>query len=120
MIAQMTANQRIREARKTLKLTQTEFAKEIFVSTSYIPELENGHRIANDRILHLISMTFGISEAWLKTGEGTMFNRTPEQKTERILSLFNELNPHFQEYVLKQLDQLIALQNVSEQEEPKE
>jgi transcriptional regulator with XRE-family HTH domain len=112
----MTANERIREARKALKLTQTEFAKEIFVSTGYIPELENGHRVANDRILRLIAMTFGLSEEWLKTGEGAMFNRTPEQKTERILSLFNELNPYFQDYVLKQLDQLITLQNIGEPE----
>jgi transcriptional regulator with XRE-family HTH domain len=106
----MSVNTRIKEARLALNLTQVELAKTIFVSTGYIPELENGHRVANDRIVHLIALTLGVNEHWLKTGEGAMFNKSPEEKIERIINLFNELNPPFQDYVLKQIDQLIALQ----------
>jgi transcriptional regulator with XRE-family HTH domain len=69
----MTANERIRQARKTLKLSQAEFAKAIFISNGYIAELECAHKKANDRIIHLISLTFGVSQTWLKTGKGEMF-----------------------------------------------
>jgi transcriptional regulator with XRE-family HTH domain len=109
----MTVNERIKEARVALKMKQIDFAKAIFVSNGYVAELEHGHRIVNERIIHLIAMVFGINEEWLKTGEGAMFNKTPEQKMERIMSLFNELNPYFQDYALKQIDQLTELQKLT-------
>jgi hypothetical protein len=37
---------------------------------------------------------------------------TPEQKLERMTSLFNELYPEFQDYVLNQIDQLVKLQDM--------
>jgi transcriptional regulator with XRE-family HTH domain len=109
----MTVNERVKEARVALNMKQIDFAKAIFVSNGYIAELEHGHRIVNERIIHLISIVLGINEEWLKSGEGAMFNKTPEQKLERIMSLFNELNPHFQDYALKQIDQLIELQKLT-------
>jgi transcriptional regulator with XRE-family HTH domain len=103
----MTVNQRIREARKTLKMTQPDFAKAIFISKGYIAELECGHRKANDRILHLISLSFGISEIWLKEGKGGMFFKSPAKKLQRMTSLFNELPPKFQDYVILQIENLL-------------
>jgi len=103
----MTVNQRIREARKTLKMTQPDFAKAIFISKGYIAELECGHRRANDRILHLISLSFGISETWLKDGKGAMFYKSPGEKVRRMTSLFNELPPKFQDYVILQIENLL-------------
>jgi len=41
-----------------------------------------------------------------------MFNSTPKEKLERITSLFNELYPEYQDFVLRQIDELIELQNV--------
>ncbi|MDR2095317.1 MAG: helix-turn-helix transcriptional regulator [Treponema sp.] len=107
----MTVNKRIRQARQALNMTQTDFSKAIYVSNGYTAEIENGHRVANDRIIHLISLTFGISEIWLKTGKGEMFQTSPIERKGRILSLFDELNPRFQEYALSVIDQLIKLQN---------
>lgn len=109
-------NDRIKEARLALKMAQIDFAKAIFVSNGHAADLESGRRVANDRIVHLISLVFGVSENWLKTGEGAMFNKSPEEKIERIISLFNELNPQFQDYVLKQIAQLIELQKQQEQD----
>jgi hypothetical protein len=40
-----------------------------------------------------------------------MFNSTPEEKMERMSSLFNELYPEYQDFVLWQIDELIELQN---------
>ena len=107
----MTANKRVRQLRKALSMTQTDFSQAICVSNSYTAEMENGNRIVNDRIIRLICLTFGVSEAWLKTGEGEMFTSSPIEKRERILSLFNELNPQFQDYALSVIDRLLKLQN---------
>jgi transcriptional regulator with XRE-family HTH domain len=103
----MTVNERIREARKTLKLSQAEFARAVFISNGYVAELECGHKNANDRILRLVSLTFGVSETWLKTGEGDMFYKSPGEKLKRMISLFNELPPKFQDYVMAQIEALL-------------
>jgi hypothetical protein len=41
-----------------------------------------------------------------------MFNSTQKEKLEQITSLFNELYPEYQDFVLRQIDELIELQNV--------
>jgi transcriptional regulator with XRE-family HTH domain len=106
----MTVNKRIRHVRQALNMTQTDFSRAIYISGSYTAEIENEHRTANDRILHLISLTFGVSEQWLKTGEGEMFLSSPLERKERIIQLFDDLNPRFQEYALTVIDHLLKLQ----------
>jgi len=90
-------------------MSQVEFSKAIYISKGYIAELECEHRKVNNRILHLISLTFGVSEKWLKTGEGDMFFNTPGEKLQRMVSLFNELPPKFQDYAMTQIEQLLKL-----------
>ena len=104
----MTINERIKHLRTVLKMSQTEFAKAIFISHGYIAELENANRKVNDRIIHLISLTFGVNEAWLKDGTGNMFFTTPSEKIQRLTSLFNKLPPKFQDYVMIQIEQLLV------------
>jgi len=105
----MTVNERIRHLRTTLQMSQAEFAKAIFISNSYIAELESANRKVNDRIIHLMSLTFGVNEAWLKNGTGNMFFTTPSEKLQRLTSLFNDLPPVFQDYVMLQIEQLLAI-----------
>jgi len=107
----MTISKRIRHVRQTLNMSQVEFAKAIYISNGYIAELECEHRRVNDRIIHLISLTFGVNEKWLKTGEGDMFFKTPGERLQRMISLFNELPPKFQDYVTQQIEQLIKMTN---------
>jgi len=89
-------------------MSQTEFGRSIFLSNGYIADMELGKRKVNDRIIHLISLTFGVSEAWLKDGTGNMFFTTPAEKLQRLTGLFNELPPRFQDYVMIQIEQLLA------------
>ena len=105
----MTVSERIRHLRTTLQMSQAEFAKAIFISNGYIAELESANRKVNDRIIHLISLTFGVSEIWLKHGTGNMFFSTPTEKLQRLTSLFNDLPPVFQDYVMVQMEQLLAI-----------
>jgi len=103
----MTISKRIRHIRQTLNMSQVEFAKAIHISNGYIAELECEHRKVNDRIIHLISLTFGVNEKWLKTGEGDMFFKTLGEKLQRMVTLFNELPPKFQDYAMQQIEQLL-------------
>jgi len=103
----MTVSKRLRLLRQTLNMSQVEFAKAIYISNGYIAELECEHRKVNNRIIHLISLTFGVNEKWLKTGEGEMFFNTPGEKLQRLVSLFNELPPKYQDYVVMQIEQLL-------------
>jgi transcriptional regulator with XRE-family HTH domain len=90
-------------------MSQVDFAKAIYISNGYIAELECEHRRVNDRIIHLISMTFGVNEKWLKTGDGEMFFSTSGEKLQRMVSLFNELPPKFQDYAMLQIEQLLKV-----------
>jgi len=108
----MTINERIKELRCTLKLSQRAFAKAIYVSHGYLADIELGKNEVKDRLVHLISSAFSVNKYWLLTGKGRMFNSTAQEKMERMTALFNELYPEYQDFVLRQIDELIELQNV--------
>ena len=108
----MTVNDRIKEIRHTLNKSQREFASAVYISNGYLSEIETGHKEVKERLIHLISSAFSVSKHWLLTGEGRMFNSTTEEKLERMTGLFSELRPEFQDFVLRQIDELIALQNI--------
>jgi transcriptional regulator with XRE-family HTH domain len=105
----MTTNERIKEARKILNLSQKDFADSICISNTYLAGVENGSRRANDRIVKLCSMVFGISETWLKEGKGEIFYKSPDEKITRMVSIFNKLPLNFQDYALDQLEGLLKL-----------
>jgi transcriptional regulator with XRE-family HTH domain len=108
---QMSINERIKQLRQTLNLSQAKFAKAISISNGYIAGIELGKRNVNDRIIKLICITFNVNEQWLKAGEGDMFKRQPNQLSTLASSLFEELKPEYQEYILKQIDQLLDIQH---------
>ncbi|MDR1507842.1 MAG: helix-turn-helix transcriptional regulator [Treponema sp.] len=105
----MSVSTRIREVRKTLSLSQKDFAKTICVSGSYLADVENDYRKVNDRLIRLVSVIHGINEQWLKTGEGEMFYKAPDEKMARVISIFNKLPADFQDYALEQLENLLKL-----------
>jgi transcriptional regulator with XRE-family HTH domain len=102
----------MKEARLALKLSQRAFAKGIFLkSGGYYGDLETHRLEVNERIIELVSSVYGVNKAWLKTGEGAMFDKTIDSQLEKMIVLFNQLNPNFKEYVLTQIKRLIKLQN---------
>ena len=72
-------NDRIKEIRKHLKMTQTEFAKETGKTRDSISNLELGRVAPDETFMELVCRKFGISELWLRTGEGEMFSATAEE-----------------------------------------
>ena len=69
-------HERIKELRKYLKLNQTEFGQRLNLSQTAIGQYENGTRNITDRSISQICATFQISENWLRTGEGEMYEET--------------------------------------------
>jgi transcriptional regulator with XRE-family HTH domain len=64
---------RIKELRKSQKLSQTDFGKRLGVSRDVINNIENKRVIPSETILKLIVSEFSVSKQWLETGEGEMF-----------------------------------------------
>ncbi len=66
-------NERIKALRKALGLTQQKFADKIGVRQNTVAQYEIGRNPPNDTVITLIHREFGVSETWLRTGEGEMF-----------------------------------------------
>lgn len=111
-----TINERIKEVRQYLKLSQAKFAKNLCLSSGYIAGIELEKRRANDRIVRLISITYGVNEEWLKTGEGSMYDRASNARIEQAMKIFRELKAEFQCHVLRLMENLIDLQNAQNSE----
>ena len=107
----MSVNHRVKHIRQALGLSQVKFAIGISVSNGYIAGIELGNRKVNDRLVKLICSAYNVNEHWLKTGDGEMFRRPPDDKLERAVSIFPKLSPEFQDYVLQQIDKLLEIQN---------
>lgn len=65
-------NERIKEIRKTLGLTQQAFADKIGVKRNTVALYELGESGISDSVIKLICKEFHINEKWLRTGEGEM------------------------------------------------
>ncbi|GHT73077.1 hypothetical protein FACS1894124_0910 [Spirochaetia bacterium] len=104
-------NERIKELRLALEISQRQFAKRIFVSQALVGEIELGHKKVNTRIIYLISSQFKVNVEWLKNGEGEMFFDTPpDVRLEHIIEIFNKLDRILQDYLLLQSKELLKIQ----------
>lgn len=70
-------NERLKKLRKSLDLTQQEFADKIGIARGNIGAYEVGKNAPSDAVISLICKTdfsMGrVNENWLRTGEGEMF-----------------------------------------------
>ncbi|MDR2102146.1 MAG: helix-turn-helix transcriptional regulator [Treponema sp.] len=108
---ELSVNHRIKQVRETLKLSQVQFSRVISLSGGYLAGVETEKRKANDRLIKLICSSFNVNSEWLKTGKGPMFNENAEEEFTKLVCLFKELGPKFQEYILKQIDLLLQIQD---------
>lgn len=71
---------RIKLLRKTLGLTQQEFANKIGIKRNSYASYEIGRNTPMDAIILSICREFNVNEEWLRTGEGEMFEELTEQQ----------------------------------------
>ena len=78
----MTENERVREVRKSEKLTLEEFGKRLGVTRGAMSAIENAVRGLTDQMCRSICREFGIREEWLRTGKGEM--KVPEPSGDEL------------------------------------
>lgn len=88
-------NARIKELRKTLKLTQEEFGSRVGVKGNTIGNYELSLRNPSDAIIHSICREFNVNEDWLRHGKGEMFLPVEDEVGEIVSKLVDESNPFY-------------------------
>ncbi|MDO5696207.1 MAG: helix-turn-helix transcriptional regulator [Eubacteriales bacterium] len=83
-------NERIKQLRKTLKLSGAKFGEKIGLKQSAVSLIENGRNNATDQTITSICREFNVNERWLRTGEGEMFNALDDIPIDNLL---NDLDP---------------------------
>ena len=76
----MTEGQRVKAIRVSKGLTQEEFGKRIGVQKSAMSKIERGETSLTNQNRLSICREFGVSEAWLQTGEGDIFRVIPHNQ----------------------------------------
>ena len=80
-------NERIKELRKALGLTQQEFANRVGVKRNTIAQYETGRNPPIDAVVASICREFHVRESWLRTGEGPMYTeRNDDDELNRIFA----------------------------------
>ena len=82
-------NERIKDLRKFLKLTQDDFAEKLGLARNSIASYESGRRTPNDAIIKLICREFNVDYFWLTEGIGEMFTEIPESLIDNIALEYN-------------------------------
>lgn len=82
-------NTRIKELRTALHLTLEGFGDRIGVTRAAVSKWENGDRGIADSMVVSICREFGVSEQWLRTGEGEMFEQTWETVLDRLAAEYS-------------------------------
>lgn len=84
-----TINERIAAVVKASGMTKTAFAEKINVSQPHVSRMVSGESIPSDRTISDICRVFGVSEDWLRTGEGEM--RLNLDREEELKSIFGDI-----------------------------
>lgn len=75
-----TENERIKEVRKALGLTQEKFGEKIGMKKNSLSNAESGINSVSNQLRIAVCREYHVNENWLRTGEGEMFeDRTPDQ-----------------------------------------
>ena len=99
-------NERIKELRKSLGLTQLEFGEQVGVKANTIGNYEIGLRTPSDAVIRAICREFNVNENWLRTGEGDMFNPQDEKLAAFVGSLVADDSEPFKRRMVELLADL--------------
>lgn len=82
-------NERIKQLRKELGLSQEDFGKQLGVTRGAIVNAELGRASIKPLFISLICTVFNVNEDWLRTGEGDMFE--PVSKDDEFHQLLTDI-----------------------------
>lgn len=102
-------NNRFKEIRKTLNMTQKEMGAVLGITNGSVSDIEKGKANLTDRNISLICEKLAVNEDWIRNGNGDMFR--PElpvdENTVLLANLDLENNPRTKAFleILDQLDE---------------
>lgn len=82
-------NERVKELREYLKLSQETFGKKIGVTRSSISNIEKGVRNMSEQTIKSICREYNVNYFWLTTGEGDMFVGVPETIIDELVEKYD-------------------------------
>lgn len=82
-------NERLKKLRKILDLTQQNFANRLGIKRNTVATYEAGKSNPSDSAVLLICREFNVNEKWLRTGEGEIFNPTPNSELKALKKKYN-------------------------------
>ena len=104
-------NNRIKEIRTVLGLTQVKFSSLVSLSNGYIAGVETDRIPVSDRLVKLVCSTFNVNESWLRYGEGDMFSDAliEDKRFNNLVNTVRALPPKYQDFLFEMLDMLVKL-----------
>ena len=72
---------RLKMVRERAGLNQSKFAESLGLTVAAVSYYESGKRVPTNAVLTLISQKYGISFAWLKTGDGPLEDPVLDETT---------------------------------------
>ncbi len=82
-------NERLKQIRKTLSLSQEAFGSKLGVTGPGISKIESGDRNLTEQMTRAVIREFNVNEHWFRTGEGEMFN--PLSREDEFMKAAKEL-----------------------------
>ena len=107
-------NERLKKLRKTLDLTQQEFANKIGIARGNIGAYEVGKNAPSDAVISLICKQFNVDENWLRTGEGEMFIK--QTRDEQIASFIGTIQSNEDDSFKKRVVSMLSALDESDWE----
>ena len=117
----MTQGERVREIRKSLKLTLEKFGEKLGVRKSAISDIESGRNSLTDQMAKAICRTYNVNYDWLLDGEGEMFSNVPKTILDELckqyelddfdkslLEMYLELPASFRQLLKEEMRKMIA------------
>ena len=95
----MNINERIRELRKSFGLSGEKFGERIGLKKVAISQIETGRSMPTEQTILSICREFGVSEDWLRNGNGDMF--IPMTRDEEIASFIGGVQADIEDTLKK-------------------
>ena len=125
----MTINDRMKEIRIALNLSQERFGQPLGLTKTSVSSIENNLRVVSERTILLLHASWKVSETWLRTGEGEMFDNGGDDFVAELGAKYNlnafqqnlvrivyDMPPAYQEMILTLARRLVVEEGIEEPE----
>lgn len=117
-MAQITSNSRIKELRKSMKLSQQAFADELGVSRSYLGNIEMEICEPSYNFLRSLVDTYNVNINWILKGMGDMYNTEElvvKGSDNKLYGIFEQLTAEQQQMVFSITQEMVKVNSIQQE-----